>query len=58
MWQTFGELYLHDESFEADALVVVSVFAVEFEIVVKDQAVLHVTRHFKPDCCSTWNIQS
>lgn len=47
--------YLHDKSFEADSLVIVGVFAVEFEIVVKDQAVLHVTRHFKPDSSSTCN---
>ena len=40
--------YLHDEALEADALVVVLVVAVELEVVVEDQARLHVRRHLQP----------
>ena len=45
--------YLHDKSLEADSFKVVGVFAIEFEVVVENEAVLHVTRHFKPDRRST-----
>ncbi len=45
--------YLHDESLQTDALVVVLVVAVELKVVVEDEAALHVTRHLQPNCCGT-----
>ena len=37
--------YLHNESLEADTVVVVLVVSVELEVVMEDEAVLHVTGH-------------
>ena len=45
---------LHHESLEADLLVAVGLVAVELEVVVEDEAVLHVRRHLDPNSCCTW----
>ena len=44
-------LYLHDESLEADFLEGVGLVAVELQVVVEDQTVLHVTGHLDADGC-------
>ena len=44
---------LHDESLEADLLVAVGLVAVELEVVVEDEAVLHVRWHLDPNGCCT-----
>ena len=45
----FRSSYLHNESLKTDSLVVVLVVPVELEVVVEDEAVLHVVRHLKAD---------
>ena len=41
--------HLHDESLEADLFKVVGLVVVKVEVVVEDEAVLHVRRHLDPD---------
>ncbi len=45
------EEYLHHESLEADFLEGIGLVAVELQVVVEDQTVLHVTGHLNADRC-------
>lgn len=49
---------LHDESFEADRFKSVRVVVVEFQIVMEDEAALHVGRHSDADRNSSFELQS
>ena len=46
---------LHDKSLETDFFKCICLISIELEVVVKDEAVLHVTWHLNSDCCCTWN---
>ena len=47
--------YLHDESFERDPLIVISVIVVEFEVIMKYQCRLHIKGHLQSHCAGSWD---